>query len=105
MTTDPAKKIYNSIQEGLLDYARLGVENYEKMKMTEQEELKHKFEEWFYDNFTPYTFRCEWAYGDIGTECIETREKNMKQWLMSAYYAGYERGQWDYGYETLEEPK
>ena len=68
--------------------------------MTEKE-LEHKFEEWFYDNLTPYTFRCEWAYGDIGTECIETREKNMKRWLMSAYYAGYERGQ----YETLEEPK
>jgi hypothetical protein len=35
--TDPAKKIYNSIQEGLLDVARLGVKNYEKIKMTDKE--------------------------------------------------------------------
>jgi hypothetical protein len=33
--TDPAKKIYNSIQEGLLDVARLGVKNYEKIKNSE----------------------------------------------------------------------
>jgi hypothetical protein len=35
--TDPTKKIYNSIQEGLLDVARLGVKNYEKIKMTDKE--------------------------------------------------------------------
>jgi hypothetical protein len=43
--TDPTKKIYNSIQEGLLDVARLGVKNYEKMKMTEQEELIKDYQE------------------------------------------------------------
>jgi wyosine [tRNA(Phe)-imidazoG37] synthetase (radical SAM superfamily) len=35
--TDPTKKIYSSIQEGLLDVARLGVKNYEKIKMTDKE--------------------------------------------------------------------
>jgi len=68
-----------------------------------EEEMEQKFQDWFTDNLTPYTFRCEWAYGDIVTDDIKTREENMKNWMKSAYYAGYERAQYDMLEEELNE--
>jgi len=34
--TDPSKKVYNSIHEALLDYARLGKKTYDEMKPNEK---------------------------------------------------------------------
>ena len=38
MTTDPSKKVYNSIHEALLDYARLGKKTYDEMELQKAKE-------------------------------------------------------------------
>ena len=38
MTTDPSKKVYNSIHEALLDYARLGQKTYDEMELQKAKE-------------------------------------------------------------------
>ena len=36
--TDPSKKVYNSIHEALLDYARLGKKTYDEMELQKAKE-------------------------------------------------------------------
>ena len=50
------------------------------------------FQEWFNDLYTPYTFRCEWFYGDCAVEDLKTREDLLRKWLHSAYLNGYNVG-------------
>ena len=38
MTTDPSKKVYSSIHEALLDYARLGKKTYDEMELQKAKE-------------------------------------------------------------------
>ena len=50
------------------------------------------FQEWFNDLYTPYTFRCEWFYGDCAVEDLKTREDLLRKWLHSAFLTGYNTG-------------
>ena len=50
------------------------------------------FQEWFNNLYTPYTFRCEWFYGDCAVEDLKTRQDLMYMWLHSAFVEGYNTG-------------
>ena len=50
------------------------------------------FQEWFNDLYTPYTFRCEWFFGDCEVEDVKTRKDLMTKWAHSAFLEGYKMG-------------
>ena len=64
--------------------------------MTE-EELEESFLDWLNSNASPYTFVCEWFYGDCEVEDPSTRKELLYKWLLSAYKMGYNEGMKLYG--------
>jgi hypothetical protein len=56
------------------------------------EDAEEGFVDWFNDNYGPYTWRCEYFYGDCEVGDEKTRKDLMYKWIHSAYCAGYERG-------------
>ena len=57
-----------------------------------EETAEVAFQEWFNDLYSPYTFRCEWFYGDCAVEDLKTREDLLRKWLHSAFLTGYNTG-------------
>jgi hypothetical protein len=62
------------------------------------DDIEESFVEWFNADYGPYTWRCEYFFGDCKVEDEKTRKDLMYKWVHAAFQAGYERAQ----YATLE---
>ena len=61
-----------------------------RRKMTDPEIA---FNAWFNDDsYGPYSYRCEWFFGDCEVEDVNTRKDLLYKWIRAAYNAGYEEG-------------
>ena len=50
------------------------------------------FNAWFNDDtYGPYSYRCEWFFGDCEVEDVKTRKDLLYKWIHAAYCAGYEK--------------
>lgn len=56
------------------------------------DDAEEGFVEWFNGDYGPYTWRCEYFYGDCEVEDEKTRKDLMYKWVYSAYVMGYEKG-------------
>ena len=63
------------------------------------DEIEMSFNEWFYGDYGPYSFRSEAFYDDCAVEDLKTREDLMKKWVYAAFYTAYERAK----YAKIEE--
>lgn len=57
------------------------------------EESETLFQDWFTSNSGPWTFMCEYFYGDVQEPDSKTREKLMYEWLKTAFRTGFSYGQ------------
>lgn len=56
------------------------------------EEAEELFQDWFTSNSGPWTFLCEYFYGDVQEPELKTREKLMHEWLKTAFKTGVSYG-------------